>query len=109
MKIENFIKQLQALLPDKFGNKGSVPQDLQNEWIAKIEDSLDYLENKDWDEISETLARYSVDGIDNDVIIASASILATNNDADMCTDIRSSVCFMFLTKKIKELEKKHSK
>jgi hypothetical protein len=94
MKIENFREQLQALLPDKFGDEGSVPPNVQNEWIEEIKDSLDDLKDKNWDEISESLAHFNVDGIGDDVIIASASILATSNDSEMCTDIGSSTCFM---------------
>lgn len=103
MKIENFKKQLESLVPDKFGENGFLPKEIQQEWINAVKENIIELSGEDWDYISETLSHFDIKGVDNDVIIASASILATNSDADMNTDIGSNVCFMLYSKKKKEL------
>lgn len=103
MNIKHFEAQLKALCPEKFGENGFLPKEIQQEWINAVKENIIELSGEDWDYISETLSRFEIKGIDNKVIIASASILATNSDADMNTDIGSNVCFMLYSKKKKEL------
>lgn len=103
MNIKHFEAQLKALCPEKFGENGCIPKENQQEWINAVKENIVELSGKDWDYISETLSRLDINGIDNDIIVASTSILATNSDADMATDIRSCPCFMLYTKKKKEL------
>lgn len=103
MNIKHFEAQLKALCPEKFGENGCTPKEIKQEWINAVKENIVELSGVDWDYISETLSRFDIKGIDNDVIIASASILATNSDTDMATDIGSSVCFMLYSQKKKEL------
>lgn len=101
MNIKHFEAQLKALCPEKFGENGFLPKEIQQEWINAVKENIIELSGEDWDYISETLSRFDIKGVDNDVIIASASILATDSDADMNTDIGSNVCFMLYSKKRK--------
>lgn len=101
MNIKHFEAQLKALCPEKFGENGFLPKEIQQEWINAVKENIIELSGEDWDYISETLSRFNIKGVDNDVIIASASILATNSDTDMNTDIGSNVCFMLYSKKRK--------
>lgn len=101
MNIKHFEAQLKALCPEKFGENGFLPKEIQQEWINAVKENIIELSGEDWDYISETLSRFDINGVDSDVIIASASILATDSDADMNTDIGSNVCFMLYSKKRK--------
>ena len=87
---------LEAIYPDKFGMNGCVPQEIQQKWVDIIDEHKVELTRCDnsFNEIAELLERWSIDGIDADVITKTASIIANTTDADMTIDKGSAVCFM---------------
>lgn len=95
INIINFEKQLKALCNHEFGESGSIPQEIQKLWIANIKERIIEFGHMDFDEISEALTTLRIEGINENVIITSASILAYSSENDnMAIDYGSSICFM---------------
>ena len=81
MNVKNFKSQLKELYP----NNG-ISLDVIDQWCDIVNNHYHMFEGKDLDEISEILGSLAIDGIDEQVIGYSASIIAYNEDAEMNTD-----------------------
>lgn len=93
MNVKNFKSQLKELYP----NNG-ISLDVIDQWCDIVNNHYHMFEGKDLDEISEILGSLAIDGIDEQVIGYSASIIAYNEDAEMNTDKDCSTVFMAYSK-----------
>ncbi|MBR4064861.1 MAG: hypothetical protein IKK02_06330 [Tidjanibacter sp.] len=83
-----------AFFPDKFGDKGSIPQETQTKWLDIINTEYNRLKDLSFDEMTEEIALLAIDGIESDIIIQTAEIIANRENANMATDKACSVVFM---------------
>ena len=93
MNIENFKTQLIAYCANN--SLKSVEVD---KWCDIVNNHYHMFEGKDLYEISEILGSLAIDGIDEQVIGYSASIIAYNEDAEMNTDKDCCKVFMAYSK-----------
>lgn len=93
MNIENFKTQLKAFCADH-----SILPNVIDQWCDIVNNHYHMFEGKDLDEISEILGSLAIDGIDEQVIGYSASIIAYNEDAEMNTDKGCCTLFMAYSK-----------
>lgn len=97
MNVKNFKSQLKELYP----NNG-ISLDVIDQWCDIVNNHYHMFEGKDLYEISEILGSLAIDGIDEQVIGYSASIIAYNEDAEMNTDKGCCKVFMGYSKSINE-------
>ena len=92
---EHFI----AFFPDKFGDNGSIPQETQTKWLDIINTEYNRLKDLSFDEMTEEIALLAIDGIESDIIIQTAEIIANRENANMATDRGCSAVFMMMGSK----------
>ena len=93
MNVKNFKSQLKELYP----NNG-ISLDVIDQWCDIVNNHYHMFDGKTLDEISEILGSLAIDGIDEQVIGYSASIIAYNEDAEMNTDKGCCTVFMAYSK-----------
>ncbi len=97
MNAKNFKSQLKELYP----NNG-ISLDVIDQWCDIVFNHYHMFEGKDLYEISEILGSLAIDGIDEQVIGHSASIIAYSEDAEMNTDKGCCTVFMAYSKRNKK-------
>ena len=90
MNIEKFKTQLKAFCADN-----SISSDVMDQWCDIVNNNYHMFNGMDLDGISEALSSLVIDGIDEQVVRYSASIIAYNEDAEMNTD--KGCCTVFMT------------
>lgn len=78
-----------------------ISESLKQEWYNIIIDNKDLLENTDFDGIYHMVQSLAIEGIDDDVVSATAATLAFDNDIEPAMDGGCS-CFMLFAKKYME-------
>lgn len=78
-----------------------ISETLKQEWYNIIIDNKDLLENTDFDGIYHIVQSLAIEGVDDDVVSATAATLAFDNDIEPVMDGCCS-CFMLFAQKYME-------
>ena len=78
-----------------------ISEDLKQEWYSTILENKDLFENTDFDGIYHIVQSLAIEGIDDDVVSATAAMLAFDNDIEPAMDGCCS-CFMLFAEKYME-------
>ena len=75
-----------------------IPEALKQKWYNTIIENKDLFENADFDGIYHIVQSLAIEGIDDDIVSATAATLAFDNDIEPAMDGCCS-CFMLFAKK----------
>lgn len=84
-----------TMLSNLFRTKG-IPQSIQQEWYDIIK--KEHFGDLTFDEIHQMVVSLQIDGIDDDIVVATANTIADEWGIDESSD-KASACMMIVSKK----------